>query len=563
MNNNNIEHMDKKIVLRNFFVILLLGFVVLSVFLISKEKECYQEEKVINIEKNLRISFNEEEEEITNLEEYKLPQIKKGDKVSVSYMIPRISIDNPCLIIESYHSLINVYINDDLIYKYGEQLYREDKNIGHEYLHIPMLSKYEGKTLRIEYTYTKDNSVSCLDRMQICNGGNSYLKIINDNVFQLLLMSTTFLIGVIGLLFSICRRKYTLEHLKMSYISIFSIIAAVCVLCSSKLVFLIFRNPTVVNMLEYYSLYSASIPLILYFSALNYSKLRARILNILALFQFTTIFMTLFNYYVFKINYADFLTVFHIILLLEFVVILTLCKNMPKKRSGEKVVIIGLIIMAVFGVLDIIKFNLNKYMLFDLLGNTNLLTIGVAIFVLREVYIFYIGRIENIVAEKEKKALEKLAFIDILTGINSRTKCEMLFEEYEKKYESIAIGSFDIDNFKYINDNLGHTIGDKAIKDIAVLLKESFGGIGDVGRMGGDEFIVIAPGNNIEELEESSKKFLNSLNEYNKRGEIEVEVSVSYGYGKRLHRSEKNIMKVYEESDKNMYICKRNKKDIQ
>ena len=219
--------------------------------------------------------------------------------------------------------------------------------------------------------------------------------------------------------------------------------------------------------------------------------------------------------------------------------------------------------MTVFGVLDIIKFNLNKYLLFDLLANTNLLTIGVAIFVLGEVYSFYIGRIENIVAEKEKKALAKLAFIDILTGINSRTKCEMLFEEYEKKYESIIIGSFDIDNFKYINDNLGHTIGDKAIKDIAVLLKESFGGIGDVGRMGGDEFIVIAPGNNIKQIKESSKKFLNSLNEYNKRGEIEVEVSVSYGYGKRLHRSEKNIMKVYEESDKNMYICKRNKKDIQ
>nr|WP_301281669.1 GGDEF domain-containing protein [Clostridium sp. MSJ-8] len=200
-------------------------------------------------------------------------------------------------------------------------------------------------------------------------------------------------------------------------------------------------------------------------------------------------------------------------------------------------------------------------MIIDKVIDFSLLPLGIAIFILGQVYSFYVERVENISDEKEKNILAKLAFIDILTGINNRTKCEMLFEEYEKKYESITIVNFDIDNFKYINDNLGHTMGDKAIKDIATLLKKTFYNIGEVGRMGGDEFIVILEGNSVKKIKDALEYFLDLLDEYNKSDEIELEISVSYGYGSRKNREEKNITEVYEESDKNMYLCKNNKKE--
>ena len=559
---NNKKHINENIVLRDFFIFILLAMILTPLIFLSKEKSYYDNDDEIDIVKNLRISFNNEGEKITDLNKYKLPKIKKGDSLTISYNMPKLDIDNPVLILESYHSVVNIYVDDKMIYQYGVELQQEDKNVGHVYLHIPILHEYEGKNFKIEYHYTEDDSLSYLYNMKICSEGSSYLKLINKNILQILLISTTLLIGVIGLIFSVSRRRYTREYLKMSYISAFSILSAIWVMCSSKVVFLIFRNASVINMLEYYSLYSVSIPLSLYFSEMNYNKVKSRTLKILALLQFFVVIFTVFNYHVLKINYSSFLPVFHMFLLIEFIAMLNSLRNMPKKRKSEKIVLIGVTIMCVFGVIDLVKFNLNRYQLVDKIVDTSLLPIGVAIFVFGELYSFYVERINNIFDEKEKKILSNLAFIDVLTGINNRTKCELLFDEYEKKYESIIIGSFDIDNFKYINDTLGHTIGDKAIKAIAILLKEAFSSFGEVGRMGGDEFIVITPENNIKKFKTALDYFLNLLEDYNKSDEIELELSISYGYSSRVSRDEKNIMKVYEESDKKMYICKNDKKYI-
>ncbi len=558
---SNKKHMDTKRILKAFFSFILVSTIVIAIVVLYNEAKYYHNNEEIDIANNLEIKFNNEKEQITNLTNYKLPPIKKGDCLSISYNIPEIKIDNPVLILESYHSVVYVYVDNKMIYKYGENLQKENKVIGHVYLHIPMLHQYKGKKLKIEYHYTEDNSVSYIYKMNICNGEESYLKLINNNFIQIILISTTFAVGIIGLFFSVSRKKFTSENLRMSYISTFSIIAAIWVMCSSKVVFLLFKNLSVVNALEYYSLYSVSIPISLYFSELNHNKIKSRSLKILALLQFMTIIFTVFNYLVLKINYTSFLLVFHIFLMLEFIWILIALINMNSKRKSEIIVIVGVIIMILTGVIDLVKYNLNRYMIIDKVIDFSLLPLGIAIFIFGQVYSFYVERVENISDEKEKNILAKLAFIDILTGINNRTKCEMLFEEYEKKYESIAIVSFDIDNFKYINDNLGHTMGDKAIKDIAVLLKKTFYNIGEVGRMGGDEFIVIVEGNSVKKVRDALEYFLDLLDEYNKSDEIELDISVSYGYGSRKNREEKNITEVYEESDKNMYLCKKNKKE--
>jgi diguanylate cyclase (GGDEF)-like protein len=52
----------------------------------------------------------------------------------------------------------------------------------------------------------------------------------------------------------------------------------------------------------------------------------------------------------------------------------------------------------------------------------------------------------------------------------------------------------DIDNFKRVNDTYGHPIGDEAIKAIGRTLAHGIGGMGMVGRFGGEEFVVIMPG---------------------------------------------------------------------
>ena len=68
----------------------------------------------------------------------------------------------------------------------------------------------------------------------------------------------------------------------------------------------------------------------------------------------------------------------------------------------------------------------------------------------------------------------------------------------------------DLDNFKQVNDLYGHLEGDNLLKDFAGHLKESCRGYDYVARMGGDEFVIVAPGMNPEAADEKISR-LNQL----------------------------------------------------
>ncbi len=93
--------------------------------------------------------------------------------------------------------------------------------------------------------------------------------------------------------------------------------------------------------------------------------------------------------------------------------------------------------------------------------------------------------------------LQHLADHDALTGLFNRRRFE---EELERelaasvRYEGAgAVLALDLDHFKYINDSLGHTVGDELIARVAALLRERLRETDIVARLGGDEFAVILP----------------------------------------------------------------------
>lgn len=104
----------------------------------------------------------------------------------------------------------------------------------------------------------------------------------------------------------------------------------------------------------------------------------------------------------------------------------------------------------------------------------------------------------KMVDEKEQAVLYKMAYTDNLTGLYNRRFCEERLKSYCYNNIPFTIFNFDMNGLKATNDTHGHSSGDKLIKGFADILTKSFGDKGIVGRMGGDEFIVIVE--NIEEL---------------------------------------------------------------
>lgn len=92
-------------------------------------------------------------------------------------------------------------------------------------------------------------------------------------------------------------------------------------------------------------------------------------------------------------------------------------------------------------------------------------------------------------------ALRRLANTDALTGLPNRRATVALFEEEaaraSRRGRSFALVLFDIDHFKQINDNRGHLAGDVALRHVAEVMAAAKREVDTVGRIGGEEFVVI------------------------------------------------------------------------
>lgn len=151
----------------------------------------------------------------------------------------------------------------------------------------------------------------------------------------------------------------------------------------------------------------------------------------------------------------------------------------------------------------------------------------------------FVGKIENADQQiAEEKNLVQRAENDLLTGVlNKKTMEEKVTNELnglQGNYHCIFF-MVDLDNFKNVNDKLGHIYGDKAIVDTAKRLTEIFPNNAFVGRLGGDEFAVCAKYDAFdkESLINYIKKKAEKICEVNRRtydnGNISVNISSSVG----------------------------------
>lgn len=187
--------------------------------------------------------------------------------------------------------------------------------------------------------------------------------------------------------------------------------------------------------------------------------------------------------------------------------------------------------------------SVNNYIIFQVIA-----LISAILFIIFAMKIVFKGK-EN----------HKLAYTDSLTNINNRAAVNNIFKKLENNYNSsITIVCFDLNDFKYINDTYGHNIGDKLLCEFANILKETFGNIGFVARMGGDEFISILLDRDILEIENKFKEIDKLILKYNSKSIYKIKTS--YGYETRKVGDNKLLQSIYEQADNNMYEFKRKSK---
>ncbi len=174
-----------------------------------------------------------------------------------------------------------------------------------------------------------------------------------------------------------------------------------------------------------------------------------------------------------------------------------------------------------------------------------------------------ISVIRNITKRKviEKKNIY-LSFHDQLTNLYNRRYFENEIERLNKSRElpiSIIVG--DLDNLKRINDNYGHKVGDKYLKEISRIFNISTRNGDIVSRIGGDEFAVVLPHTNEEVAQSVIERIRAEAKYFNGLRVLPEELSVSLGLAIKLEY-DIDLNDVFRIADKRMYIEKNKKKRL-
>ena len=186
----------------------------------------------------------------------------------------------------------------------------------------------------------------------------------------------------------------------------------------------------------------------------------------------------------------------------------------------------------------------------------------IPLIILLSVFIFLNYRLRNEIKKREETEikLSNLANNDSLTGIYNRRKIEELCEAELKRSErysnELSVIFFDVNDFKIINDKLGHHKGDEVLIKIASVISQNIRTTDYFGRWGGDEFLIVLPQTNLYKTEHLIKILENILTTINFDLKMDRKISCSFG----LSQYEKNdtLDSFLKRADESMYVNKYN-----
>lgn len=169
--------------------------------------------------------------------------------------------------------------------------------------------------------------------------------------------------------------------------------------------------------------------------------------------------------------------------------------------------------------------------------------------------------------ERKLNDAEEISLIDELTNIGNRKgyvlRIKKERQDWQLSMQPLALMVIDVDHFKSINDNYGHSIGDQVLKSLAQTLKRNIRSTDYLARYGGEEFVVILPATDLGKAVKLAKKLkevVNSLKfELRKKNKV-LKITCSFGISTFTDKNA-NSTEVFNAADKALYQAKENGRD--
>ncbi len=172
----------------------------------------------------------------------------------------------------------------------------------------------------------------------------------------------------------------------------------------------------------------------------------------------------------------------------------------------------------------------------------------------------YISVSSDITESKQAEdRIRYLAYFDPLTDLPNRTllrdRTEQLLLTARREQRSAALFYLDVDNFKNINDSLGHLTGDQLLQEVARRITHALEGTDAAGRLGGDEFLIILGKADATTAMHTAQRLLSDIAQPYAAGEVPLNITASIGIA-LFPRDGEDFDELHKNADVAMYKAK-------
>lgn len=167
-------------------------------------------------------------------------------------------------------------------------------------------------------------------------------------------------------------------------------------------------------------------------------------------------------------------------------------------------------------------------------------------------------------AQELRKDLIQNALLDELTGVSNRRhffqSAEAEFERFRRYKHTFSLLMLDLDHFKNVNDQFGHPIGDKVLKELALIVAKSKRDTDLFGRLGGEEFALLLPETGLSGATDIAVRLRRACHGIKLSPLAGMRITVSIGVT-QVRSDDVNFDAVLARADETLYRAKNNGRD--
>lgn len=409
----------------------------------------------------------------------------EGESFSLSKEVDETLLKSKGIGFFAFAKKVRITLNDKVILAEGfEDIYRPyTESTGSKYYTVEFPKMHIGDKLNIEIFPEQKLYMGVLGEILLGSADSIKLEVFIRNIVAFSFACLLFILGVISIIVNLWAVRQVGAGPMTFYLGATCIVSALWIMSENPIFTMLLPNQAIKNSVTFFSVMFVPIPILKYSQHLKSFKGSKYISIFLALFIINAIVTFILQY--FNIVYFTYsVTVYHIISIAFFLyaIVRVFLYVMNERKKRMLYIVITTVVLVFGGIITILYLYIKKEIRLEpILLATLVLIILVVIDSVKNVF-------ESIKKFEKEKYYEIMATKDFATDAYSRNAYLKRIDVLKETKENIGIILVDLDNLKYINDNLSHILGDEFINRVYMILNSIFSE--NIYRIGGDEFVI-------------------------------------------------------------------------